>query len=145
MVKPEFKIRVSELSEKINSKLSFLQSKYPEKIEKVKGTGILNGIVFKSYIKSIGDLTEKIPIRFVKNRSYFLKKITATAISCELFKRFDILTSINDSANSNHLSISPSLILKDNELNYFFDSLEKVINENLDLESIKLIFQFIKK
>ena len=86
---------------------------------------------------------EKIPSSFVKDR-LFLKKITATAISCQLYKDFNILSAINDSSFSNHLCVSPSLIVKDEEVNYFFDSLDKILKENINYKSIELILNYIK-
>ena len=68
----------------MKKKLKELESKHIDKIEKIKGTGILNGIIFKSFPSQVGELMEKIPSEFVKDRSFFLKKITATAISSEL-------------------------------------------------------------
>jgi len=144
LTKPEFKKKVFDLSELLSSKLQILKSKYPSKIDQVKGNGILNGIVFKSYPIQIAKLLEKIPSDFIKNKSFFLKKITATAISSELYKNYNILTAINDSSFSNHLCVSPSLIIKNEDVNYFFDSLEKVLQGNLNLKSIEIIFNFLK-
>ena len=142
--KNEFKSRVEYLSQFLASKLKELHSKHPDKIQEVKGNGILNGIIFKSYPSSIAKLLEKVPSEFIKDRSFFLKKITATAISSELYRKYNILTAINDSSFSNHLCVSPSLIIKDQDINYFFESLDSALSENLNLKSIELIFNFIK-
>ena len=140
----EFIKKVEHLSELLKSKLKELKIKHSTKIQEIKGNGILNGIIFKSYPSSIGNFLEKIPSEFIKDRSFFLKKLTATAISCELYKNFNILTSINDSSFSNHLCISPSLVIKDAEVDYFFDSLDKTLTADLNLKSVELIFNFIK-
>ena len=81
---------------------------------------------------------------FIKDKSFFLKKITATAISSELYRKYKILTAINDSSFSNHLCVSPSLIIKEEDVNYFFDSLSKTLDENLNIKSIELNLNFIK-
>jgi len=142
--KNEFKKNVEELSDLLTAKLKELSYKYPNKIDQVKGNGILNGIVFKSYPTQIASLLEKFPLDFIKDKSFFLKKITATAISSELYKKYNILTAINDSSFSNHLCISPSLVIKKEEVEYFFDCLSKILNENLNLKSIEIILNFVK-
>ena len=142
--KKEFTDKVHQLSDHMQKKLKELESKHIDKIEKIKGTGILNGIIFKSFPSQVGELMEKIPSEFVKDRSFFLKKITATAISSELYKKYNILTAINDSKFSNHLCVAPSLIIQKDDIDYFFDSLSRTLNENLNLKSIELILNFVK-
>ena len=142
--KNEFKKNVEVLSDLLSTKLEKLLTDHPDKIDEIKGNGILNGIVFKSYPGQIANLLDKIPSDFIKDKSFFLKKITATAVSSELYKKHNILTAINDSSFSNHLCISPSLIIKKEEVNYFFDCLGKILNENLNLKSIELILNFVK-
>lgn len=144
MTENDFSRKVSDLSDFIEKKLHELKTKHPNKIEDVKGTGLLNGIIFKSFLSNLGGLLEKIPINFIKDKSFFLKKLTATVVSAELYEKYNILTSINDSINSNHLNISPSLIIKHEEIEYFFNSLDKILNSNLNIGSINLILNFIK-
>lgn len=144
LAEEKFKIRVNQLSDLISTKLRELLTKHPNKIEKIKGNGILNGIIFKSYPSQLASFFEKIPSSFVRDRAFFLKKITATAISCQLYKDFNILSAINDSSFSNHLCVSPSLVIKDEEVNYFFDSLDKILKENINYKSIELILNYIK-
>tara|TARA_Y100000590_G_scaffold65118_1_gene70321 strand:+ start:10115 stop:11542 length:1428 start_codon:yes stop_codon:yes gene_type:complete len=144
LAEPNFKKNVKELSQHLKKNLDKLKAKHPDKIESIKGTGILNGIIFKSYTSGLGKLVENIPINFIKNKSFFLKKITATAISSELFEKYNILTAINDSSNSNHLCVSPSLIVDKHSVEYFFDSLDKVLEGGLNTKSLEMIFNFIK-
>ena len=133
-----------ELSDLLKLKLKELSDNFPNKIDQIKGNGILNGIIFKSYPTQVANLLSKLPSDFIKDKSFFLKKITATAVSSELYKKYNILTAINDSSFSNHLCVSPSLIIKKKEVDYFFDSLSKILNENLNLKSIEIILNFIK-
>ena len=141
---PNFKIKVEKLSDLLLMKLSKLNEDHKDKIDEIKGNGILNGIVFKSFSSQLAELIEKVPLKFIQNKSFFLKKITATAVSCELYEKYNILTSINDSSSSNHLCISPALIIDEKDVNYFFDSLDKVLSQGLNLKSIDLIVNFIK-
>jgi len=139
-----FKENVEKLSNSLSKKLNDLKNKHPDKIELIKGNGILNGIIFKSYMNSIGNLLEKFPVEFIKNKSFFLKKLTATAISSELYAGHKILAQISDSSNSNHLSVSPSLIANEENIEYFFESLDRVLNKDLNLSSIKILLDFAK-
>ena len=141
---PEFINKVSNLSETLTLKLENLKNKHQNKVESIKGNGILNGIIFKSYVTILGDLIEKFPLEFIKNKSFFLKKLTATAISSELYNEFNILTQISDSSNSNHLSVSPSLIASKEDIEYFFDCLDQVLQKNLNLSSVQVILNFAK-
>jgi len=139
-----FEARVKEISKLLTAKIESLKKKFPDKIENVKGNGILNGIVFKSFITELGSVVEKIPIDLIKDKSSFLKKITATAISSELFEKFNILTAVNDSKFSDHLCLSPSLIIKDQEIDYFFNSLESILKSNINYKSLSIILNFLK-
>lgn len=142
--KKDFAKKVHSLSDHITQKLEELRSKHLDKIQEIKGTGILNGIIFKSFPSEIGRLLEKLPSEFVKDRSFFLRKITATAISSEMYKKYNILTAINDSRFSNHLCVAPSLVIQHNDVNYFFESLNKTLSGNLNIKCIELILNFIK-
>jgi len=141
---PEFKDQVANLSDLLYKKLSGIKKNHPDKIEDIKGTGLLNGIIFKSYPANIAKLIEKVPVNFIKDKAFFLKKLTATVISAELYEKYNILTSINDSPNSNHLNISPSLIINEKDVDYFFSSLDKVLKSNLNLKTVNLILNFVK-
>jgi len=140
----EFKKKALNLSENLKKKLSEIKEKHIDKIYEIKGTGILNGIIFKSFISEIANIVEKIPVKFISNKSFFLKKLTATVISCELYEKHNILTAVSDSSNSNHLFISPSLIINNEEVNFFFEKLDDVLTKGSSLKSLELIFSFLK-
>ena len=140
----EFKKKALDLSENLKKKLSRIKEKHEDKIYEVKGTGILNGIIFKSFINEIAGIVEKIPLKFISNKSFFLKKLTATVISCELYEKHNILTAVSDSSNSNHLFVSPSLIVSNNEIDTFFEKLDDVLTKGSSLKSLELIFNFLK-
>ena len=140
----KFKNQVKKLSETLKIKLNNLKLKHEDKIEKIKGNGILNGIVFKSYLSNLGNLVEKFPLSIISNKSFFLKKLTATAVSSELYQKHNILTQINDSSNSNHLSVSPALIMDQNNIDYFFDSLDEVLLSGVNIKSFEIILDFVK-
>lgn len=141
---PEFKVKVNKLSDLLNKNLSTIQEKHQDKVDKIKGTGILNGIVFKSYSSTLGSIMEKLPINFIRDKAFFIKKLTATAISSELYKSFDILTYINDSSISNHLVIAPSLVIKEVDVEYFFKSLDECLSKGINLKTVELVINAVK-
>ena len=139
-----FAEKVSNICRLLKNNLQKIKEKHGNKIEEIKGNGILNGIVFKSYMSELGNLVEKIPINSIKDKSSFLKKITATAISAELYEKHNILTSINDSNFSDHLCVSPSLVVSDENIEFFFKSLDEVLSSNVNLKSLSVILNFLK-
>ena len=144
MADEQFKKNVEKLSDLLNLKLKKLNEKHKDKIDEVKGTGILNGIVFKSIYSKLAKLIELMPLEIIRDKAFFLKKLTATAISFELYEKYNILTAVNDSANSNHLWISPSLIVEEKDVNYFFESLDAILENGLNLKTIEIILNFVK-
>ena len=140
----EFKKKAQSLSLYLNKKLLEIKEKHKDKISEVKGTGILNGIVFKSFPNQIANIIEKFPLKFISDKSFFLKKLTATAISCELYEKHNILAAVSDSSNSNHLFVSPALIINNNEIDFFFEKLDNTLSKGVSLQSIELIFNFLK-
>jgi len=140
----DFKNKAKNIVNYMNKKLEEIKNKHPKKIEEVKGTGILNGIIFKSFASELSKLLEKIPIKLISDKTFFLKKLTASAISCELYENHNILAAVSDSSNSNHLSVIPPLIINENEIDNFFNSLDTVLNKGVNLKSMEIILNFIK-
>ena len=143
-IQEEFKKKALNLSTYMKKKLLEIKEKHEDKIYEVKGTGILNGIVFKSFLNEIANIIEKFPLKFISNKSFFLKKLTATVISCELYEKHNILAAVSDSSNSNHLFVSPSLIINNDEIDIFFEKLDNVLIKGASLKSLELIFNFLK-
>ena len=139
-----FKYKVQKLYEHLNIKLKIINEKHKNKIDEIKGTGILNGIVFKSIYSNLAKLIEFFPLEIIKDKAFFLKKITAMAISCELYEKHNILTTVNDSINSNHLCVSPSLVVSEENVDYFFTSLNHVLENGIHLKTIEIILNFAK-
>ena len=104
----------------------------------------MNGIIFKSFSSELSKIFEKIPVKLISDKAFFLKKLTATAISSELYENHNILVAVSDSANSNHLSVIPPLIINENEVDNFFNSLNMVLDKGIKLKSIEIILNFIK-
>ena len=140
----EFKNKAKNLSNYLKKKLLEIKNKHQSKIYEIKGTGILNGIVFKSFSTEIAKIIEKFPIKLINDKSFFLKKLTATVISCELYEKHNILAAVSDSSNSNHLIVSPSIIINNEEIDFFFEKLDDVLVKGASLKSLEIIFNFLK-
>ena len=140
----EFENKAKNLSNYLKKKLLEIKNKHQSKIYEVKGTGILNGIVFKSFSSEIAKIIEKFPIKLISDKSFFLKKLTATVISCELYEKHNILAAVSDSSNSNHLIVSPSIIINNEEIDFFFEKLDDVLVKGASLKSLEIIFNFLK-
>tara|TARA_B100001123_G_C15308044_1_gene1023384 strand:+ start:1006 stop:2436 length:1431 start_codon:yes stop_codon:yes gene_type:complete len=140
----DFKNKVQNLCDLIKIKLEEIKTKHKDKIEEIKGTGLLNGIIFKSIYGNLAKIIEAFPLKIIKDKAFFLKKLTATAISCELYEKHNILTAVNDSVNSNHLCVSPSLVIAEEDVNHFFTSLDSVLKNGVSLKSLDVILNFVK-
>ena len=83
-------------------------------------------------------------MEIIKDKAFFLKKLTATTVACELYEKHNILTTVNDSINSNHLCISPSLVVSKDDVNYFFTSLNHVLKDGINFKTLEVILNFAK-
>ena len=143
MMEEKFHEKVIKIDQQIKKKLTELKDKYKDKITSIKGEGALWGIEFNSLINNIGEFSSLIPLEIVKNKTFFLKKILAASISAELYSKHNILSFISESENSNFLYVSPSLIVDKKEIDYFFESLDKVLQSGLNAKLIKQLIKSI--
>ena len=70
-----------------------------------------------------------------------INKLPAASLSDYLYKKSNIFTVIADNKYEAILYVSPSLIVETEQIDYFFESLEKSLKFGLE----KILFQFIKK
>ena len=54
--------------------------------------------MFKSFSTEIAKIIEKLPIKFVSDKSFFLKKLTATVVSCELYEKHNLIQKIQNTS-----------------------------------------------
>ena len=115
-------------------KLEILKQQYPDVIKDIRGRGFFIGIEFnfkKEWISSI-----------IKNKKSPILKtwdsIFIASLFRELFEKYNILTVFVDS-DPNILHIMPPLIATEKELDYFIESLEKILKKGV----ISLIKNFI--
>lgn len=80
-----------------------------------------------------------IPSNFTKD-DYAIKKIIISSIISELYDLHNILTFYGSNIDL-PLKISPFVIATNEELSYFLQSFEEVLNKGL----YKILFNFVKK
>ena len=123
----------------MNSKLTELKQKYPNQIKEIRGLGCLQGIVFNSGSDFLRKIVSLIPLELTKDERFISKLVTSAVIS-NLYSEFKILASLGQNKEI-CLWVSPPVIIDENQVNYFFDSLDKTLNYGF----IKLISKFVKK
>ena len=141
LIDENYEKKVKSIEKKILENLKRLSEKYPKKIKGYQGEGSLFGIEFYSLIDQFEKLLINIPSEKIKSKGTLISKLNIASICSKLYSQHKILSFISESNNSNFLYVAPSLIVSDDEIKYFFDSIEKVINENIDLELIKYILK----
>ncbi len=137
-VEDKYPEKAKNIGNIISTKLNDLKTKYPKQIKEVRGAGCLQGIIFNSGPEIIKKIISIIPSELTKDERFINKLITSSVIN-SLYTDYNILTSLGQNKEI-CLWISPSLIVNEEEIKYFFDSLDKTLNYGI----IKLITKFIK-
>ena len=104
-----------------------LLAKYGNEVQECRGSGALHGIFFKTDNLLISKILKIVPFSITKDPK-FVSKLAAAAISDWLYKNYKILV-IFSNTDVVGLFFKPSLIIEEKEINYFFDSLEKTLQE----------------
>ena len=119
----------------------------------LKGNGALFAINIENPYIKVEKIINKIPIKFIKDKQNFISKIYTASIIDELFKKYNIYSILGDSSLARGKNIiddrtpilfKPSLIITEKEINYFFNSLEKVLSSNQNILVLKFIKNVIK-
>ena len=100
-----------------------LIARFGNQVKECKGIGALHGIFIKSSNRFEKTLNF-IPVSLLKDKS-FLPKLVAAAISDWLFKKYRIYV-LFSTTDDVALLFTPSIIIHEQEIHYFFDSLEQV-------------------
>ena len=112
---------------------------YPNQIKEIRGKGCLQGIFFQTGPEIINKVLKFIPIKLTKDNRFLSKLITSSVLN-SLYNDYQILTSLGQNKEI-CLWISPPIIANKEQINYFFESLEKILKEGL----ITSILSFLKK
>ena len=140
MIEDNYEYKSQKNGNLISQKLKSIRLKYPDIILETKGSGCLHGIFFNSKnLKQITTLFSKIlPITFLKDDQAIFKLICASVIY-HLYKNYNILTFYGSNFGI-PLKISPSIIASEDQINYFFECLDKTLKIGFN----KLLMDFIK-
>ena len=140
MIEDNYEQKSQKNGELISKELDLLKLKYSDIILETKGSGCLHGIFFNSRkIKKITYLFSKlIPVSFLKDDQAIFKLICASVIF-HLYKNYDILTYYGSNLGI-PLKVSPSVIASEEQIKYFFNSLDKT----LEIGIYNLLLNFIK-
>ena len=126
------------IGEQIFKKLEMLKNKYPKYIKEIRGKGCLQGILFYSGPNLIKNILSLIPSSITKDNR-FIDKLIVSSIIDSLYREHDILTSLGQNREI-CLWISPPIIVNQEEIDYFFSSLDKVLEKGI----INIVSGFIK-
>lgn len=140
LIDERFDLKVKELEKQITLKLEEIKKKYPNKIKSFTGKGSLFGIEFYSFLDYINILVDKIPFKSIQDKKKIISKLNVATISSELYSKHNILSNVSESDNSDYLYITPSIIVSKEDVDYFFYSLEKVLNSKVDLKVLQYMF-----
>ena len=138
-VEENYPLKAKNNGKLINQKLKFLKNKYPNLIKEIRGKGCLQGILFKTGPEIINKILNLIPVKLTKDERFLSKLVTSSVIN-SLYDDYEILTSLGQNKEI-CLWISPPIIVTDEEINHFFESLEKVLDKGLVLS----VLSFLKK
>ena len=130
-------------SQRIEKKLAdgfrLLQAKYPKYIDDARGAGAIHGIFLNPGPAILSKLVNLIPGELFDDPRFMFKLVVASVIS-HMYTHHDTLT-FTSLGYDIHLIVAPPLIVTDEEIDHFFDSLDKT----LSIGFLKLILNFTKK
>ena len=132
--------RANDIHNLLSQSLKKLKLKYPNTINEIRGNGCINGVSFNSPLDIFTKISENIPVKFISDKTEFIEKLTVGSIINHLYTNYNILTTVKLNPGDPMLSISPSLVMSDEDIDYFIDSLDKT----LDLGLSNLVFKFVK-
>ena len=143
LIEENFQDKVKFVESSLKISLKNLKSKFPKKIKGFKGEGALFGIEFNSPVDMISSFLDSVDISFVNDKKRIISKLYIASISDTLFQKYNIMTNISESDNSDFLYISPSLIAEKKHIDYFFESLSNILSEKMDFKLSKYLLKSI--
>lgn len=114
-----------------------LVDNFSDQVKECRGSGALHGIFFKTDNLLIGKILKTVPISITKDEK-FVSKLAASAISDWMYRNYKILV-IFTNTDKIALFLKPSLVINEQEINYFFDSLESTLKKGI----WKIVLKFV--
>lgn len=137
-VEDNYPKKAKNIGKLIENKLSQIKNQYPGLIKETRGIGCLQGIIFNTGPDLIKKIISSLPVKLTQDERFLNKLITSSVIS-NLYSEFNILSSLGQNKEI-CLWISPSIVVDEKQIDYFFESLSKTLDHGL----ISLITKFIK-
>ena len=137
-VEDNYPRKAKDIGKLIENKLSEIKNKYPGLVKETRGIGCLQGIIFNTGPDLIKKIISVLPVKLIQDERFLNKLVTSSVIS-NLYSEFNILSSLGQNKEI-CLWISPSIIVEEKQINYFFESLSKTLDHGL----VSLISKFIK-
>lgn len=137
--RPEIASRPAEIEKKFRQRVEKLSAKFPGVIEKSNGRGALHGLTFRGDRSLMERALRLLPTDFFMG-DYFVEKLMIAGVIDRLFTKHQIHC-LFMVAGAPSLLFAPSLVIRDEEIDRFFDALEDVLSEG----TWPLVSDFIKK
>lgn len=138
-VEDNYPKKAKEIGQAINNHMEELKKKYPNQINEIRGKGCLQGIIFNTGPEILKKLLKSLPVKMSKDERFLNKLVTSSVIE-DLYANYNILTAIAQNKDIS-LWISPSIIVENHQIKYFFQSLENILKKGL----LNSVLNFLKK
>ena len=133
-----FEDKAKNIQSLMEPELNRLLSKYPKIIKEFRGSGALFGLFINKPNKIINQAINILPGELFKD-ARFLEKLILSSIIDDLYEDCRVLT-FTSLGRDLHLIISPPLIVKEDEIDYFINALDKTLSKGI----LKLVGKFCK-
>ena len=148
-VNENFPAKAKAIEQEIIKNFNNLKKRYPNIVKNIKGMGSIQGIFFYSQFELIKSIIKKMDVGFINDKKVFISKIFIAGIIEKLYSKHQILAILGEASITTsdknedfaYLALKPSLIIKKEEIEYFFESLDNVLSEGAN----KINFDFIKQ
>lgn len=139
LVEDDYPGRARRIHERLQAGLRRLQQKHPDLVDEVRGCGALHGVLLNKELNAVlQKAISVIPAQFFRDERLIAKLITSSVIA-ELYTAHGILT-FYGSNREIPLIVSPSLIVTDEEIDRFVNSLDQVLAAG----KYALLLKFVK-
>jgi acetylornithine/succinyldiaminopimelate/putrescine aminotransferase len=130
MVDEDFPRKAREISDYLKPRLEALKRKYPKTIGEIRGVGAFMGVAFKSPYEFIEEMIAKLPLQVIRDKTEFINKVSAAAVTEELYREHRILTTITPTRHG-MIMVAPSLVAEEKHLDYFVRSLDAALDKGI--------------
>jgi len=143
MVKKELYKNSKQIEVKLKPNFLDFKKKFPNKISEYRGLGTMHGFIFYTKFLPIKKIQKLLPISVLKDDK-FLDKLLASALMDDLYKSFNILSTIKYNQEV-ILCVEPMLVASNKELNYCIKSLNELFQKDFGKMILKFILNSLKR